>query len=405
MKIILAHNHYQQPGGEDRVYSQERHLLESHGHEVVAYERSNSELLNYGLLQKLRLPKDMIWSSASHREMLALLRREKPDIVHVHNTLMQISPSIFGACREAGVPVVQTLHNFRLLCPGATFFRNGRVCEDCQESSLLESLRHACYRDSLGATAMVAAMLKVHRQAGTWTKDVNLYIALTEFSRQKFIDGGLPAEKIVVKSNFVSHDPGPRQTAGEGAVFVGRLSPEKGVRTLLRAWGRMRVSVPLRIYGDGPLRGELERMATDLKLFHVSFLGQVSADSIPLAMKSAQMVILPSECYENFPLAIVETFACGTPMICSRLGAMQEIVAERETGLLFSPGDPDALAEAVEWAWNNPRQLEVMGKAARREFEQKYTAEKNYAALMEIYFQAKEEFSGQTSPALLTAAD
>jgi glycosyltransferase involved in cell wall biosynthesis len=252
---------------------------------------------------------------------------------------------------------------------------------------------------------MVAAMLKVHRQARTWTKDVTSYIALTEFARQKFIRGGLPADKIVVKSNFVSPDPGPKQTAGDGAVFVGRLSPEKGVRTLLEAWGRLRVPVPLRIYGDGPLRGELEKMVTDLNLSKVVLVGQVDADAVRSAMKSAQMLILPSECYENFPLTIVEAFSCGTPLICSRLGAMQELVADQQTGLLFSPGDSDALAEAVEWAWNHPRQLETMGKAARREYEQKYTAERNYVALMEIYFQAKEVFGGHSSAAVFAAAD
>ena len=236
MKIILVHNYYQQPGGEDRVYAQERQLLESHGHEVVTYQRSNNELLGYSSFQRLSLPKKVVWAKDSHRQILALLRKERPHVVHVHNTFTQISPSIFAACREADVPVIQTLHNFRLLCPAATFFRNGKICEECRESGLWRGIRHACYRESHGATAMVAMMLTVHRRARTWVDRVNVYIALTQFSRGKFTQGGLPAEKIMVKPNFVSPDPGEKNGIGDGAVFVGRLSPEKGLKTLLQAW-------------------------------------------------------------------------------------------------------------------------------------------------------------------------
>lgn len=386
MKIVLIHNHYQQPGGEDGVYAQEHRLLESHGHEVVTYRRSNSELLSYTAFQQLGLPKRVIWAKDSHRQVLALLRAERPHVVHVHNTFTQISPSIFDACREAAVPVVQTLHNFRLLCPAATFFRDGKICEECRESSLWRSVRHACYRKSYSATAMIAVMLMVHRRARTWIDGVNAHIALSQFSRRKFIEGGLPAERITVKPNFVSPDPGEKTETGEGAVFVGRLSPEKGLKTLLRAWQHL--SIPLRILGDGPLRAELERMASDLNLSRVTFLGHVSRDTTQAAIKNAKVLILPSECYENFPMTIVEALSCGTPVVCSRLGAMQEIVADGSTGLHFTPGNPEDLADKVAWTWDHPARVEEMGRAARRDYEQKYTAESNYAALMSIYDQA-----------------
>jgi glycosyltransferase involved in cell wall biosynthesis len=388
LKIVLVHNYYQRPGGEDRVYAQERQLLESRGHAVLTYQRSNSETVGYSPMKKMWLPGKMVWADDSYQHIKQLLRNEKPHLVHVHNTFFQISPAIFAACQEAGVPVVQTLHNFRLMCPAATFFRDGKICEKCREGGLWQSIRHGCYRESRGATAAVALMLAMHRKAQTWIEKVTLHIALTRFSRGKFAEGGLPAEKIVVKPNFVAPDPGAKNDIGDGAVFVGRFSPEKGLATLLRAWRKLREPIPLRILGDGPLRGELERMASDLNLSNVTFMGHMGNDDAQAAIKGARVLVLPSENYENFPVTIVEAMSCGTPVVCSRLGAMQEIVADRITGLHFSPGNAEDLAEKVAWAWDHPGEIKDMGRAARLEYEQKYTAENNYATLMSIYQQA-----------------
>jgi glycosyltransferase involved in cell wall biosynthesis len=388
MKVVLVHNFYRHPGGEDRVFTQERDLLVSHGHDVLTYKRSNSETIDYSPFQKLGLPRRMVWASDAYKHIKQLIRRENPQIVHVHNTFFQISPAIFAACYEVGVPVIQTLHNFRLMCPAATYFRDGKVCEKCRESGLWQGIRHACYRESRGATSAVAFMLATHRRARTWIDKVTLHIALTHFSRTKFTEGGLPAAKIVVKPNFVSPDPGEKQSEGEGAVFVGRFWPEKGVATMLRAWGHLRGRLPLRILGDGPLRGELERIASDLNLSNVTFLGHVSNDATQAAIKNARILIFPSENYENFPVTIVEALSCGTPVVCSRLGAMQEIVKDGVTGLNFEPGNPEDLAEKVAWACDHPGEVNAMGRAARLEYEEKYTAENNYAALMSIYQQA-----------------
>jgi glycosyltransferase involved in cell wall biosynthesis len=385
MKILVVYNSYQRPNGEDVVFSQERQILEGGGHEVVTFCRSNFEISSYSALKQVVLLKRAVWATDTKQEIASVLQQEKPDIVHVHNTFMMISPSIYSACREAGVPAVQTLHNYRLLCPASTFLKHGKICEECVEHSLWRSVAYGCYRDSRAATATAALTVGVHRQIGTWNKLVDGYIALTEFGRQKFIVGGLPAEKIAVKPNFVHPDPGTRQGPGEGALFVGRLSEEKGVGTLLSAWRRLRGSIPLDIVGDGPLRPALEAETQRDMLKSVQFRGWMPRDQSLATMKLARFLIFPSEWYEGFGMTIIEAFACGVPVICSRLGAAEELVADGRTGLHFTPGDAEDLAQKVEWAWAHPEEMEEMGRAARAEFELKYSADRNYQMLLDIY--------------------
>ena len=388
MKIILVHNTYQQPGGEDVVFEQERQLLSTSGHEVATYVRSNHENDSSSLIDRISLAKRTIWASDTRQEFAALLRRQRPDVVHVHNSFMRISPSIYSACREAGVPVVQTLHNYRLLCPAAILYRDGHVCEDCLEHGLRQGVRHGCYRDSRSATGAVALMLATHRRMRTWTRDVNCYITLTDFARQKFIAAGFPADKIFVKPNFVAQDPGRGGERGSYALFVGRLSSEKGLATLFSAWEQLSPQIPLSIVGDGPMRAELEKQLASRNLPSICFRGRLPSERVASAIHGARFLIFPSEWYEGFPMTLAESFACGVPVICSRLGAMREIVEDGQTGLHFTPGDAEDLAKKVQWAWNHPEEIERMGEAARREYERKYTAEKNYPRLMEIYQEA-----------------
>jgi glycosyltransferase involved in cell wall biosynthesis len=385
MKILLVHNTYQQPGGEDVVFSQERQLLERAGHQVLTYCRSNREIAGYSALKRLALVGRMVWARDSRREIATLLHSQKPDLVHVHNIFLMVSPSIYSACKHAHIPVVQTLHNYRLLCPAANFFRRGRVCEECVEHSLWRGALHGCYRNSRAETLAVALMLTVHRWRRTWTWGVDCFIALSGFSCQKFIEGGIPTEKIAVKPNFVYADPGCRARSGEYALFVGRLSPKERVITLLAAWQLLPARIPLRIIGGGPERECLEALAKQMELSDVRFLGQLQHDEVIAALKGARFLVFTSEWYENFPMTVVEAFACGVPVICSRLGAMQEIVADGRTGLHFTPGDPEDLAAKVEWAWAHPEEMGAMGRAARAEYEAKYTAERNYQMLREIY--------------------
>jgi glycosyltransferase involved in cell wall biosynthesis len=385
MKILLVHNSYQQPGGEDVVFNQERQLLECAGHEVLTYCRSNCEIADYSALKLLALAGQMTWARDTRREIASLLHRQKPDLVHIHNTFLMISPSIYSACKEAHIPVVQTLHNYRLLCPAAIFFRHGRVCEECLDHSLWRGVLHGCYRKSRAETSAVALMLAVHRWLGTWSEMVDCFIALSGFSRQKFIEGGIPAEKISVKPNFVYADPGCRARSGKYALFIGRFSPEKRVLTLLAGWRRLQARIPLRIIGGGPEREGLEAHVKQSGLSDVCFLGQLPRDEVIVAVKGALFLLFTSEWYETFGMAIIEAFACGVPVICSRLGAMEEIVADGRTGLQFIAGDADDLAAKVEWAWAHPEEMAAMGRAARAEYEAKYTAERNYTLLMEVY--------------------
>lgn len=385
MKILLVHNKYQQPGGEDVVFEQERKLLESAGHNVATYCRTNDEISNYTGLQRLTLIKNTVSSEDSRRELLGVLQREEPEVVHIHNTFMMISPSIYSACREAGVPVVQTLHNYRLLCPAANFFRDGHVCEECEEHGVWRGVKYGCYRGSRVATATVALMLTVHRQRHTYTESIDRFIALSEFAKCKFVGGGLPSEKIEVKPNFVNPDPGERSQAGDYAVFVGRLSEEKGLETLVTAWSRLGNRIPLVIVGDGPVGSRLKEQAQERGISSIDFRGRLPRNEAQEVVKRSRFMILPSECYENFPMGMVEAFACGVPVICARLGALQELVDDGRTGLHFTPGSSEDLAEKADWAWSHPERVREMGKEARREFEQRYTAEKNYSMLMNIY--------------------
>lgn len=384
MIILMAHNTYQQPGGEDRVFSAEAELLTSRGDRVVHFLRDNDAIRGMG---RLSMARAAIWNRDGADDFRALIRRERPDVVHFHNTFPLISPAAYHAARAEGVAVVQTLHNYRLLCPNALFFRDGRVCEDCLGRSIpWPAVVHKCYRGSRSATATVAAMLMVHRAMGTWWEAVDVYIALTEFCRRKFVEGGLPAEKIVVKPNFIATDPGVGGGRGGYSVFVGRLASEKGLETLLKAWKALDGKVPLKVVGDGPMAAAVQ--GSEAKDAGVDWLGHRSAQEVYSLIGEAMFLVFPSECYETFGRVGIEAFAKGTPVIASRLGAMAELVDHGRTGLHFEPGEAGDLVSKIRRLLADPRELSQMRQAARREFERRYTAESNYRILIAIYERA-----------------
>jgi exopolysaccharide biosynthesis WecB/TagA/CpsF family protein len=396
MKVLVVHNEYQNRGGEDCVVNAEARLLRAAGHTVIQYSRSNHEINPQSLFREATLAANTIWSRESHRAIRELIDRERPDVAHFHNTFPLISPSGYAACREAGVPVVQTLHNYRLLCAGANLLRDGQPCEDCiGKWSSWPAVVHGCYRESRATTGVVAAMHAVHRTLRTWQQNVDVYIALSEFARVKFVQGGLPEDKILVKSNFVDPDPGCRKGQGEYAIYVGRLSAEKGLRQLLEAWKIGAMPLPLRIVGDGPLREQLELDRKTLSLENVEFQGYLDHQRALDAIKNARFLLLPSKCYEAFPMVIAEAYACGVPVIAASHGAMAELVENGRTGLLFKPGDSGDLAAKIRWACQNSAAAEELGLAARAKFVSEYGAESNLAKLLSIYDHARASFDSR----------
>lgn len=380
MKVMVVHNRYQQAGGEDRVFWTETDLLEAHGHRVLRYCLHNDQIAG---MNRLILAGKALWNSSAYQELRALMSGERPEVVHFHNTFPLVSPAGYYAAKAEGVPVIQTLHNYRLLCPDALFFRNGRVCEDCMGKVIpWPGVVHGCYRGSRAASGVVVAMLTLHRALRTWTEMVDVYVTLSGFARNKFIEGGLPAEKIVTKPNFVYPDPGPGEGRGGYALFVGRLSPEKGVGTLLTAWERLGKRIPLKIVGDGPLEDQVIRTAEEGS--RVEWLGYRPRAEVHALLKDAGLVVLPS-LTEGAPLSVLEAMAAGTPVVAADIGAIAEIVEHGRTGLRFRPGDQEHLAAQVEWLLLRPREQARMRREVRSEFEAKYTAERNYEMLLEIY--------------------
>jgi glycosyltransferase involved in cell wall biosynthesis len=381
MKVLIVHNFYQQPGGEEQIFNTEAKLLQFHGHEVLRYTLSNDQIRK---TNPLVLAKRILWNSTVYQELSTLALQEKPDIAHFHNTFPLISPAAYYALQEEGVPVVQTLHNYRLLCPNALFFRNGRVCEDCLGKPLpLPGIIHGCYRRSRSASAMVAATVSFHSRLGTWNKAVDRFTVYSQFAMDKFIQGGVPAEKLAFKTNFLHPDPGVGQGKGGYAVFVGRLSIEKGIGVMLDAWRQLDGKIPLKVLGDGPMSGLVSEAIEAMP--NIEWLGRRSLEEVYEVVGNAAFLVFPSEWYETFGRVAIEAFAKGTPVIASNIGAIAEIVDNGRTGLHFRPSDADDLARKVKWLLDHPNELAQMRQAARLEFEEKYTSENNYHRLIEIY--------------------
>lgn len=379
-RVLFVHNTYQHRGGEDSVVEAETALLRAKGLTVGRYGRSNDDVPG---MSSLSLARDTVWARRTVREISEQIAVFRPDVIHVHNTFPLISPSLYWAAAGAGVPVVQTLHNFRLMCLNALFLHNGSVCEGCMGRLPWRGVARACYRGSHAASSALAAMLAVHRGLGTYRKKVTRYIALNEFCRRKFIEAGLPAERVAVKPNFVDFVlPAPVERSG--LLFVGRLSAEKGVATLAEAAQRTCAGA-LRVAGDGPEAKSLEG------ILGVTCLGAVSGEVVRVEMSRAVALVVPSIWYENFPRTIVEAMACGLPVIASRIGALAELVKDGETGLLFEAGDAGELAEKMNWALAHPAEMAAMGRSARAHYEANFTADRNYQQLMAIYEDAIAE--------------
>jgi glycosyltransferase involved in cell wall biosynthesis len=389
MRVLMVHNYYRIPGGEDEVFAAEAALLRERGHQVREFTRSNWQIREGRPWQAAATA---VWSRGSARALERMARAERFAVCHFHNFFPLISPAAHRAVRRQGVAVVQTLHNYRLLCPGARLFRDGAVCQDCLGRRVpWAAVRHACYRSSRLGSAAVAAMVSVHHALGTWRQEVDCYIALSEFARRRFVEGGLPEDRIAVKPNFVHPDPGPGAGTGAFALYAGRLAPEKDVATLIRAARLLGGRLRLKIVGDGPEREPLTSLARGLE--QVEFLGWLPKAQVFDLMKAAAALIVPSAWFEG-PLVVLEAMAVGLPVVASRLGVLEELIDDSRTGRLFRPGDAEDLAARLERLLTAPHELAAMRREARAEFEARYGAEGNYRALERIYQLAIERNRG-----------
>ena len=395
MRILLVHNRYALRGGEDESTDAERDLLEAFGETVDVFEVSNEQLAQSVSLQPTRLPSALlagvrsIWSRPAYRRVQDRIRSFRPDVVHIQNTFPQLSPAVHHAAAATGTAVVQTLRNYRQLCPKASFYRNGSPCEDCIGKLVpAPGVQHACYRESRATTAWVAAGQTFHHLRGTWKTEVDLFIAPSEFTKQKYVESGfVEADRIVVKPNILAVDPGPGDGRGGEFVFVGRLSEEKGIRTLLAAWPLVREGQRLTIIGNGPLNREVEAFVR--RHPEVAWRGRVSNDEAVAEMGRARALVFPSEWYETFGRVAMEAFARGTPVIGSDIGAVAEIVGASNGGLLFPPGDAAALSDRINRLAGDDGLVSEMRREARLTYEAKYRADQNYPQLIAAYEQAR----------------
>lgn len=386
IKVLLVHNYYKQSGGEDKVFYEELKLLRKHGIEVVTYTVSNEEIDVDSLLNKIKVSVNTVWSQSQNEKLKKFILKEDPNVIHFHNTFPLLSPAVYYMCKKLNKPVVQTLHNYRLGCPGGLFLKDNQICEKCIEGTLLNSIKHGCYRNSKAQTIPLAAMLYTHRLLGTWNKSIDKYIALTNFAKDKFAEIGIDPNKIVVKSNFINSQSIIKEHKVNEITFVGRISQEKGVALLLKAWHNLnadkRLDTTLNIIGEGPLQPILEKQYGNLS--NVNFVGKVESDVVLEYMSKSKYTVVPSTWYEGFPMTIIESYSVNTPVISSNVGSLKEVVIDGLTGFHFENGNLESLEAILKKALNYYSYSDLERNVSE-EFNNKYTSNINFEQLIKIY--------------------
>jgi glycosyltransferase involved in cell wall biosynthesis len=381
-RVLQVHTRYRQAGGEDEVVAAERRLLEEAGLSVAQVLFDNptpggNRVSPTPFTQAI----STVWSRGAASRVREAIKANGSQLVHVHNTFVSASPSVYEAAHACRVPVVQTLHNYRLVCPAATVYRAGSPCTDCFGHAIpWPAVAHACYRGSRGQSAVVAATLAFGRARGMYSRRIGAYLALTSFQRDLLIRGGLPANRVRVVPNFLEPDPGVGDGPRSGSLFVGRLSEDKGVPTLVRA-SELAPKV-VRVAGQGPLSPLVEAAAATGNL---EALGQLGKNAVFSQLKGALAMVLPSVWFEGLPVSVLEAYATGTPVIASNIGSLAELVEDGVTGLLVAPGDAEALADRLRWASDHQDEMRRMGLAARREYETRYRGEVHLDGLLGTY--------------------
>ena len=391
-RVLIAHNDYQIGGGEGNVAESEARLLKKHGHTVTMYRRDNSEISSYGVLQKCRLAFATFFSFRTYREVRALIRENRIDVVHVHNTVPLISPSIYYAAWAEHVPVVQTVHNYRFLCPNGVFYRDGRVCEECLQRGLFRAVLHGCYRRSRAQSLLLASAIQLHRWLCTYRK-VEAYICLTAFAKEK-LSAVVPASHIYIKPNAVETErtPIPYAEHGEDFVFLGRLDAEKGVWILLQAFSKL-PQRKLTVIGTGPEAGAMRAYIDEHRLSNVQMMGALPHAEAIEQVARARALVMPTQLYEGLPLTVLEAFALGTPVVGSALGAVRTVIDAHGGGFLFDQTSPDALVSTIEGC--TQAQLCAASLEGLRASETAFDPEKNYETLLAIYTLAAQRRGGR----------
>lgn len=381
--ILIIHNYYKIPGGEDSVVKNEKRLLVSNGHHVFVYTRNNKELDNFTILKKMLLPFTMIFNLRTYYEVKKIIKEQKIDIVHVHNTLLLISPAVYYAAKKMKVPIVQTVHNFRLLCVGATFYRNGKICEKCVKENPLVAVRYGCYRNNRFQTFACVMSMLIHRHIGIYKK-LN-YICLTEFNKDKLLEfNQMNESNVYIKPNYVCNDNHkiiPHIKRKNQVVYAGRLDELKGIEILFNAWIKCeKDNMTLIVCGTGPMENWCKKFIEHNGITNVFLKGFVSNNDVKRIISESRALILPTQWYEGFPMSIVEAYSVGTPVIGSNMGNVGDIIVDKITGLLFDPKSEDELAEKIDQICDM-----ALEEGVYNEYVNKYTEKENYKKLMNIY--------------------
>ncbi len=384
MRILLAHNFYKFFAGEDSIALREKELLESKGEDIYFYTKDNKETDNYNLKEKIIFFKQTVYSKKTRNEIIDIVKSFKPHIAYTHNIFPLISPSIFHTLYRESIPCVQNVQDYRWLCPNGVFYINNRVCERCKNGAFWNSVRYRCFRNSFLLSGLYATTISINRHAGVFKK-IDAFLCTTEFNKQKLMEAGIEEKRIFIKPNYldISHIE-PSYGKGDYIIFLGRLSPEKGLWTLVNAFEKLR-DYRLCIVGTGPLEEPLKKYINERELKNISIEGFKQGAEKDSLIKNALFMVFPSEWYEHFPIVLLEAFAFGKPVVASNIGNMPLIVEDGKSGLHFKAGDALDLADKIKTLSQNPSDIINMGIYARNNMEQEYTPEVNYKILKSIF--------------------
>jgi glycosyltransferase involved in cell wall biosynthesis len=382
MKILIGHNYYQQAGGEDAVFHAQIDLFRNFGHEMVVYKRHNNEI-DQNLALKISHAFSLRFSKRSYQEVKQLIYAHHPSVAHFHNLFFMMTPSVLYACKDQGIPTIISLHNFRLMCINALFYRDGHPCEDCVTGSDFSGIQHKCYHHSLISSVLVTDRNRYHWKKKTWENCVDRFLVATQFTKDKYTQAGINPDKISVVPPFVSQPNNSSTQPKKYAFYSGRLSHEKGISFLVKAWAN--IKFPLYIAGAGPEQIGIEKYIKEHQLNHIHMVGFLEKENYAQMLAGAKFLVVPSVCYENFPRVIAEAYSHGIPVLASRLGTMEQVVEEGNTGFLFTPENISSLIENVDKILSDERKYQELCRGAQNVYELKYTPQRHYQNLMEIY--------------------